>query len=197
MGLGRFSKAASKTTTKAKKDDKPRFAVPELSDAVDQWLEAKKMQQDGKSLQTAAENSILDEAESRRLEKSLDESKNHGTVVINDKIMVSAKNAYSAISEDSIDDLKEIFGDEVERFFKEKTSISFSDEALKDETLIDKIADIVGDENIDKFFVVKQCFVTTDAFHDARSTDSATAAKAKEAMDSGLVKPHKSAVRKL
>lgn len=196
MGLGSFAKAASKAPVK-KKDDKPHFDVPELNDALNDWLEAKKMQQDGKALQQKAENDILEEAETRRLSKSLEDHKNYSTVVINDKVMVNTKNAYKAISDDDIAELRDTFGADADRFFRQKMSISFNEEGMQNEELINKVIEAVGEENLAKYFDIKQVYVPTEAFHDERSTNPEIAAKAQEVISEGLVSPYKAAVRKL
>ena len=89
----------------------------------------------------------------------------------------------------------EVFGDQTETYFQEKTSITLTEAALSDETILQKLIAAVGQDKFPLYFDVKQHVAPTEALHQGRATNPELAEKAQKLMDDGVLKPYKAAVK--
>ena len=194
-GISAFKKAAVAQPAK-KKGGTPEASMPDLDNAVEAWLAADVAEKEAKAAKVAAESAILDPVEHERLKESLAAGSVHSSVKVNGKIIVSTKNAYSAVDPAVVPQLEEIFGEDSKKYFKEKMKIALNDKALNDEAIIKKLVDAVGEENINEYFDVKQVVEVSDSFHTDRSTDPKVASKAQAAIEQGMIRPYKAAVRR-
>jgi len=196
-GLKNILKKAAKSDSGSKSKSKtPEVDRPDLNEACDKWLEAKKMAKDAEALQAQAEGVILPEAEEERVKASQGGGECQSSVKINGKITVSVQSRYTNISTDHEDTIRKVVGDKYDEFFKEKTEVSLKSSLLEDEEAMGKILEAIGEDNFGKFFDVKQNIVPTKAFHEQRSTSKDVREMFEKLNDEGIVKPYKAAVKK-
>lgn len=196
-GLSAF-KSVAKTTASKKKVDRPEICDPALDEAVANWLEAKKAEVSAESAKKLAEAEFLDPAVAKILEASNETGEPQSSVSINGKIMISIQERYGKIAIENLPRLCEIFGEEEgQSYFHEKMEITLTEAALADESIMNKLAKAVGDENIEKYFEVKRYMTPRPNFHHDRLTKKSITAKARRAMDEGILTTPKGAVKAL
>lgn len=181
---------------------RPAYArVPAPSGLVDPIKRWRELHQLGR--QVAAEK---DEIEAQIRPVAEDTRQSHcqskgdvvNTVILetpDGSVRVTNQNRYRAIDPKVMPELKAVFGDETSKLVKSKLRIRFTEEGLKDETLLQKIVEAVGEENLAKYFDIREELSPTDEFHVRRHTDSSFARKANSAIDQGLITPVKQSVR--
>jgi len=194
-GLGAFEKAAAAKPAKKGKTEKHAFSQDRLDDFVKQWIEAAAAEKQAKQDKAEAEAEILPAAEEERLKASLSSGANQSTVIVNGKLAVSQSKRYTKVPAENLPELREIFGDAAERFFKTRMNVSVKPSIMDNEAKLNELVDAIGAENIEKFFDVVQDIEVTEAFHNARSTDIDVQKKSTRAIEDGLVRPYKAAVK--
>jgi hypothetical protein len=199
MGLDAFKKVASAPAAKKSKSTTPVVELEELSDQVKTWVEAKKNEKDAKARLSGAGEEIKPVAEEARRKICMDTGNYASSVKIKaggETITMSTKNAYSKIPTEQAPQLDEIFGEDKDKFFKEKMTIALTDAAMNDEEIVNKLVEAVGAENLAKYFDIKQFIEPTEALHTQRSTDAKVAAMADRAINEGVLRPYSPSFRK-
>jgi len=104
-------------------------------------------------------------------------------------ITVTWKSAYSAISTEKTQEIKDVVGSHFDRWFTKQTTITVKDQSPE---FLKQLIDMVGAENFAKFFGVEQAIVPTATFTEEkyRVLDKSQ----REAL-SGTVKQYKPAIR--
>jgi len=189
-----MKKAAQKKESKSKSKT-PQVQRDDLSEPIDKWLEADKMEKDGKALKEQAEQVLLPDFEDERVRVCQGDGQFHSSIKINGKVTISVQHRYSSISPDMEDQLKEVVGDRYDEFFKAKSSVALTKEAMEDETFLGKIMEAVG-EDFSKYFAVTDEITVTKAFHEQRSTNQEVAKLADKLVGEGLIKPAKPSVKR-
>lgn len=194
-----LKKAAVKLPPKKGKDEKPTIVVDEdMQQPIAEFLEAYKNASDAAAQKNSAEALFLPVAEQERLKFSVENGKLESTVKLQapaGTIMVSISNAYSKIDPAVKSNLDEIFGDDTDKYFVEETEVALNDAAFKDEGIIEKLIEAVGQENFNKYFKVKQYLTVTEVYHTARATDPEVQAKHEIAVAAQLVKCNKASAK--
>lgn len=199
MGLDAFKKAATGPAPKKSKSKTPVVELPDLADAIKEWVGAKELEKDAKTRLSGAQEEMVPVAEEARRKVCMDSGSYESSVKIkagDQVVTMSTKNAYSKIPTEMDGDLDEIFGEDKARFFKEKMEISLTEAALADEKIVNKLVEAVGAENLTKYFNIKQFIEPTEALHTQRSTDPKVAAKADVAIGKGILRPYSPSFRK-
>jgi hypothetical protein len=186
--------AATKKESKSKSKT-PQVQRDDLSDPVDKWLEADKMEKDSKALKEQVETVALPEFEAERLKACQRDGEFHSSIKVNGKVTVSVQHRYSSISPDTEAELKKVVGDRYGEFFKAKSSVELTKEAMQDETFLGKVMEAVG-ADFAKFFKVTDEITVTEAFHEQSSTNSVVAEMAKKLIGEGLIKPAKPSIKR-
>jgi hypothetical protein len=190
--------AQAQPASSGKKSEKPVYNIEDLHESIAQFLEAYKNKSDAEAQQAAAEALILPQAEMERLKFCQDNGKLESTVKFQSPagdIMISASNAYSKIDPAKEESLRALYGDLFDTYFSLKSEVELSEAALKDENIIGKLVEAVGQENFDRYFKVKQYIAVNKNYHEARSTSTELQTKHEEAAENDLVKCNKSSVK--
>jgi hypothetical protein len=197
MALGAFKKLAKKTPVKAKKNAHPEFEDDSLSPNIDAFYQAKKNEKTAKAQARKAEQLILEKATARRGDWCASQGRYESSVKMEaggKKVTVKFPNRYSKIPTDEMDSLAEIYGDDASRYFKEKTVVELTNEALNDEEFVNGVMEAIGEEKFGRYFNVSEHLEVAKAYHEDRVTNPKLAEKHQEAVDQGLVKPTKPSV---
>lgn len=203
MGLSAFKKVAKKSSSKKKKDEAPEFTVSGvLASAHRKWLDGKAKEKDGKATIKKNEGLLLPKAEEEHLKVCQSQDKYYSSIkIVRDedgkerKLTVSFTNKYSEIPTDSEDDLREIYGGSYDTYFKEQTKVALSDKALNDDSFTDRLVEIVGEEEFEKYFEVKNFIKPTSEYHEHRMRHKDLAKMHQRAVDEGLVKCNKPSIK--
>ena len=188
-------KKAAKGPEPKSKSKTPSVSLNGHEADIEDWIKANTDKKDAEARQAAAEAKFLDVAEKARLNECQKDGEFHSSVKVNEKILYSTANRYSAIPNESEGKLEEVFGDKAEAYFKPKTEITLKDAALKDEKILEKLVAAVGAENFQTYFEVEQHISPTETFHEARSTDPEVGAKAAKLIEAGILKPAKASCK--
>lgn len=192
--LGMFAKTATKPA-KGNKSKTPAVSVPTIENAVKEWRKADADMADAKSRKELAETLILPAAEDQRIKESRTDGDFHSSVKLNDQILISTQNRYSPIAVEDRGELEKVFGDKTDAYFKPEMEITLTDAALKDENILKKLINAVGEANLNTYFEVKQHIAPTETLHEQRTLDPEVAEKAAKLMQAGILKPYKAAVK--
>lgn len=187
-----FAEAAKKQTKKKSKSTAHCVNIDGIDEAIEKWQANSMAKKNAEAIMKICEKQLIPIAESERLKESQSIGECVTTVRLNGKINVTAKNQYSEIADDDVEQLSKIFGKDFKRFFAEKLEISLTPKAIEDEEIVAKLVAAVGEENLTEYFEIKQKLVPTTAFHNERSTNQKIGEKAAKAINDGLVKPYKS-----
>lgn len=193
-----FGKAAKSVDAKDKKSKTPHVTAPALQGAINDWIQADGDLKDAQARKETAELAILPQAENLRIDECRREGKFHSSIKLGGEktVLVSTQNKYSKVDSANRETLEEAFGDKTDEYFKAKMEIELTEEALKDEGILQKLIAAVGQENLAKYFKVEQFIMPTETLHEARATDPEIEAKAKTLMDAGILKPYKASVKR-
>lgn len=197
MGLGKLKKLAKKTQPAKKRNAHPEFEDESLAANIGAFYEAKKTEKTAKAQMRKAEQLILEKASKARGQYCQDNGRYESSVKMSadgQKVTVKFPNRYSKISSDDMDAINEIFGDETERYFKEKTSVTMTEVAMNDEKFIDEMIETLGEDKFGRYFNVEEHIEVAKSYHESRVIDPKLAEKHQEAVDSGLVRPTKPSV---
>lgn len=194
---GILKKAAAKQAASPKKKSAtPAAEIPELDGVIQEWIDAHKAEKDAKAKKATAEATILPRAEEERLRHSMNSGAAASSVRVNDKVLVSVQNRYKKILPELADDIKTVVGnDKFDRLFREKTSISLTDEALANEELVGKLVDAVGEDDFERWFKVEQTLQPTEVFHKGRVTDPLLRDAYRSLKEKGLVEGYKPSLK--
>lgn len=188
-------KKAAKGPDPKSKSKTPTVVLNGHDEALDDWMKANADMKDAESRKVAAEAKFLEDAEKARISECRRDGKYHSSVKINEKVLYGVQNRYSPIKNEDMGKLEEIFGDKTENLFKEKTAITLTDAALKDEKILEKLIAAVGAENFQTYFEVEQHVAPTEAFHEGRATSPELGDKAQKVIDAGIVRPYKASCK--
>lgn len=188
-------KKAAKGPEPKSKSKTPSITMNGHEADIEDWMKANADKKDAEARQAAAEAKFLDVAEKARIGECRRDGTFHSSVKINDKILYSTANRYTAIPNESQEKLDEVFGDKSENYFKPKTEITLTDAALNDEKILEKLVAAVGAENFGTYFDVEQHISPTEQFHEARSIDAEVAAKADKLIEAGVLKQAKASCK--
>jgi hypothetical protein len=192
--LSIFSQAATKPA-KSGKSKTPVIEIPALEVSIKEWLRADKAMSDAKAQKQLAEAVILPVAEEQRVRECRRDGEFHSSVKLNGQVLVSTQNQYTDIIVEDRANLEKVFGDKTDTYFKPTMEITLTDAALSDEKILQKLIAAVGQENLATYFTIKQSIKPTEQLHEQRTLDPEVAAKAKQLMDQGILKPYKPAVK--
>lgn len=204
MGLSAFKKVAKKKKTTKKKDEKPKIKVTgPLRPAHKKWLEGKSKEKDGKAAIKKNEGLLLPFAMEEHLKACQQVDKYYSSIKLirededgeEHSLTVSFTNKYSEIPCENEESLREIYGDEYDRFFREETQVALSDAALKDDSFTDKLVEIVGEENFERYFNVKTFIKPIPEYHESRVRNSDLAEMHQRAVDDDLIKCNKPSIK--
>lgn len=190
-----FIKKAAKGPEPKSKSKTPSVVLTGHEADIEDWIKANADKKDAEGRQAAAEAKFLDVAEKARLGECRRDGKFHSSVKVNEKVLYSTANRYSAIPNESQEKLDEVFGDKAEAYFKPKTEITLTDAALNDEKILQKLIAAVGEENFQIYFEVEQHISPTETFHEARSTNAEVGDKANKLIEAGVLKPAKASCK--
>lgn len=161
---------------------------------IGQWKQAHRAKKQAESVMKAAEAKILKLGEKARLEACGD-GHFSSSIKLNDKLILSTQNRYSAIPTDHMGRIEELFDEDAEKYFETTTAVALSPAALADENIVAKLIEAVGQENFGRYFEVKQNVKPTVKFHELRSTDPAVREKAETLQDEGILRPAKPSLK--
>ena len=172
--INNLPSVSSLPVAKGKKGEIPTFDNSALDDAivdaVDSFIaaqaakaEAEAAQTEAKPVIAAAAVSLLNDlATSGQFSKSVKLSGATGTLTI------SRMDKFSIDKDASIADLEKSFGkDFVKANFEETTEILLNPAVLKDNKLMKELIELVGKENLGKFFVQSRTISTVKGFDEA------------------------------
>jgi hypothetical protein len=187
--------AAAQAGKPKKKSTIPEVEIPGIDMEVRAWMDAHKAEKDAIAKKAQAEAKIIPVAEDERIKASMAKGENASSVRINGKILVSVQDRYKKIPADAADEIRKVVGSDFDRLFRDKTTISLTDEAVASEEVLGKLMTAVGEENFGRWFKVEQTIEPTEAFHNGRSTDKKLNDAYKTLKDKGLVENYKAAVK--
>lgn len=199
-----FKAAAKKAVPTKAKDTTPEFVNDTLRKNIELFLGAKKDEKKAKSQTKLAEPKIIKAAEAERVEvctkagryfSSIKATANGDSGASPLTVTISFANKYSKIPTDREEELREVYGEDYDKFFKEATSATLTPIAMEDETFIEKIMEAIGPENFARYFNVEQTIEVSKTYHELRVMDKELAAKHEIATTKGLVKCNKPAIK--
>ena len=179
----------------SKKNGTPVLEKPELAEATADWKRADRMAKDAKALKAKAEGKIIPVATSEISDLSKQDGKAYTSVKVNDEVLVTVKNSYSAIDTENEKELKSVVGSKFKEFFSTDTSVSLTPAFLNDQEAQAKVLKAIGEENFEKFFNVKMVLKPTEAYHKQRLTNAEVAEMHEKLVADGLVNPAKPSFR--
>ncbi len=192
-----------KTSTPAKKASKksvrPRAERPELAEAIANFIEAQRAEKEALARKKIAEAEIRPVAEDAKAEACQKAGSYDSSIVLNGKVMVTAKSMYKDTGLEEEDMLRRIFGDTAyDEFFGIHTKVAFSKELMEDEDklteVLGAIQKVVGDD-FGRFFDVKTTIAPNEAYTKARICNPGVREKAKKAEGEGLCVPYNSTLK--
>jgi hypothetical protein len=163
-----------------------------IKDALQQWVDAKEMEKQGKSSREMVEELLRPFGMEARRALIQRDGAHTSAVRINNLVTMKTSKAYSAISTDSEDELREVFGDDYDKYFSVATKIEFTAKFAQDPEILGTIIEAVGADKFHEIFDVSQAIVPNDSLITDRDLSEVTAAKHDKAVDDGLIKPYKS-----
>lgn len=192
--LDAFRKAA-KTVTSKKKSDKIELNDAKYNGAIEQWINAQAAEKQAEQDKAEAESEFLSDVEAARIEGSCEAGQVLTTVLLNNKLSVSKSKKYSKVDAAQLPALISIFGEaDANRYFRNRMAVSVKPDVLTSEEKTAKLIALIG-PNIEEFFDVVESVEVMETFHIERSTNAKVAEKAKKAMDEGLIRNAKAAVK--
>lgn len=186
--------AKKKKAPTKKKNAKPILEDESLHKNIKDFLGAKKKQKEAKAEISRAEGAIINSAEKARVEHCTRTGKyesSHKVTASTGTVTVKFPNRYSKIPNDDEDALREVYEDDYDRYFREKTEVTMTEAAMNDEEFIEDMMERLGEETFERYFDVTSHIEPTKAYHEQRVTDASLADKHQEAVDQGLVAPTK------
>lgn len=199
-----FKAAAKKAAPSKSKDASPEFVNNDLRRNIELFLNAKKEEKKAKAQIKLAEPQILKAATAERIEVCKKADKYFSSIKATANgddgkspltVTISFSNKYSKITTDCEDDLKKIYGDQYDSYFKEVTVATLTPIAMSDGDFISKITDAIGAENFARYFNVEQRIDVKKTYHEHRIVDDGLAVKHETAVNAGLVKCNKPSVK--
>lgn len=197
--------SAKKGKKKSKKNKVPTLEIDDkhLSNAINEFRESKNnIKLANAKCKSISECMIVPAAKDFHNKVSQEAGLVFKTVKIIDKDGESvdvdvAKNQYKAVSEDDIDEIKDIVGeDQFGELFESSMHVSLTKEALADQEIVMKLIKAVGKDNFAKYFTVNKVFVPNDAFHEARFIGKPRLKnRINKTIEEGLVNPFSPSVR--
>lgn len=197
MALGAFKKLAKKKSPTKKKNSHPEFEDESLAPNIESFYEAKKNEKTAKAKARKAEQLIIEKATEQRGTWCSSQGRYESSVKMEaggQKVTIKFPNRYSKISTDEKDALEEIFGDDTDRYFQERTTVELTPEAMADEEFVGQIMEALGEEKFGRYFNVEEHLEVSKHYHENRVTDPQLGAKHQEAADAGLVRVTKPSV---
>ena len=183
-----LNRAKKKTTDTKKKTSVVQIELSEemLGD-IEKWKYVTKEKKDLESKQKEMSEPIRESMQAAREAHCLKTGEFTSSVACSG-VMLSAQNAYSSLSEDDIANLKEKFGSNFEKYFKSETKVSLD---VKNENLINKIADACEKRGIDlaDVLTVEEIWKPTEVFHQLSVTDEDISKKFRVLVESGTLRP--------
>jgi hypothetical protein len=197
MSVGDLLKRAAKEPAAKKKSTTPSITLQgtDAVKALQAWIQADKDKKDAEARKAQAETDFFDEAEAARIAECQRDGSYHSSIKLNDEVLYSTANKYSAIKNADREKLEEVFGDKTDQYFVAKTEISLTDAALKDEKILEKLIAAVGESNFETYFEVGQYIKPTEALHEGRSLDPEIAVKADKLIKADILKQQKSSCK--
>ena len=198
-----FKAAAKKAVPTKAKDAIPEFINNNLRKNVELFLNAKKNKKKAESQTKLAEPNIIKAAMAERVEvctkagryfSSIKATANGENGAPPLTVTVKFANKYSKIPTDREEDLREIYGDDYDKYFKEATTATLTPIAMDDESFIEIVMKAIGPENFSRYFNVEQTIEVKKTYHELRVMDKELAAKHKIADTKGLIKCNKPSV---
>lgn len=190
--LSKAAKSQPKTKGKGKT---PGVNNLQIDAAIDSWLVANRELKDAEARMARHGEQIRSEAEVAHHNACVRDGKYESSVKLNDKVVVSVKNQYSDIDVDHEDELKAIFGDKYDDYFRKKNVVAMTDAAMNDADFLKKLVEVFGDDVFAERFSVKQVIKPTEVFHEQRCMKPDVHAKGQEAISQGLVTPYKPTIK--
>lgn len=184
---------------KGKKSIKPRAECPELADSIANFLEAQRAEKEASARKKIAEAEIRPIAEDAKADACQKAGSYDSSIILNGKVMVTAKSQYKDTSLEEEDMLRRIFGDaDYDKFFGVRTKVAFSKELMDDEEklteVLGAIQKVVGGD-FARFFDVKTTISPTEAYTKGRICNPDVREKAKKAEAEDLCVPYNSTLK--
>ena len=186
--------AKKKKAPTKKSNSKPVLEDESLHQNIGDFLDAKKKQKEAKAEISRAEGKIIEAAEKARVEHCTRTGKyesSHKVTASTGTVTVKFPNRYSKIPSEDEGNLREIYEDDYDRYFREKTTATMTEAAMNDEKFIEDMIEQLGEETFERYFEVTSHIEPTKAYHEQRVTNPGLADKHQEAVDQGLVTPTK------
>jgi hypothetical protein len=186
--------AKKKKAPTKKSSSKPVLEDESLHKNIDDFLGAKKKQKEAKAEIARAEGAIISAAEKARVEHCTRTGKyesSHKVQASTGTVTVKFPNRYSKIPSGDEESLREIYDDDYDTYFREKTDVTMTEAAMNDEKFIEDMMEQLGEETFERYFEITSHIEPTKAYHEQRVTNEGLAEKHQEAVDQGLVNPTK------
>jgi hypothetical protein len=195
--LAMVAAAAKKKPAKKSKSKTPVVDIDDeaVKDAVVKWKDAKQREKDAKTEREMLEEGMRPAAMEARRKHIQDNQEHTSAVKVNcdgEVVTMKTSKAYSEISTDNEDELREIFGEDFDRLFGTCTKIEFKAKFATDPEVLQAVIDAVGAERFTEIFDVSQAIKPMDTLIVERDLNADVAAKHDQAQEEGLVKPYKS-----
>ena len=166
-----FAKALDATATTEKKSKARKKTTPildnapaDVKDAVDHYVEHKKLMKEHKAEMDAAGDAIIDYAETERDKDGFagNFSKSYDVHGNKEEVKFVTSNRYSVNADDE-ELLTELLGGKFAELFETLFNVELKDEVLKDEKLQKELMDLIGDK-FSKFFTTTKTLRVADDF---------------------------------
>lgn len=184
-----LSSMAGKPKTASSKPSKPVYNDPELDQHVADFIEQKAIEETAKALKLAAHDQITQRVRPFLLEQSIAARKALSSASVNGRLTFTHQNRYSTIPEDRAPAVRKAFGDKADDFFDECFKLSLTEGAANDESVLQTLFDKLGEDFVQKHFVVSRDIKVTAAFHNALWTDRDVQEKAAPFLSDQTIKP--------
>lgn len=159
------------------------------------WQRAHRDEKNANAQKRQAEAEILPLAEKEWIKRCREDKTFYSSMNINGAVTMTVPNRYSKIDPKHYETLEEIFGDDVDSFFKEEMEIALTPEALKDEEILRKLIKAVGEEDFARYFSVSQYLTPTEKLHHERALSAEVGEQFDDGKNKGLLKPAKSSIK--
>lgn len=205
--LDALRKMARGSGTPRKGSDTPLVERPDLADLLNRWAEAKREAAKFDSLVQACAAQIAAAARDERLRASRRAGRVISTVRLSGggvSCDVTQSSRYCKVPNETpaqlarVEQLRETFGDDFGRYFRERLDVTPTEGALADEDFLAGFVALLMEHYGERFaalFSTTQTFTATRAFHDEYTLRPEVEAKAQPFIEDETVKPYAPGVK--
>ena len=207
--LDALRKAAGGSATK-KKGSTPMVVVPELAQPLKSWAENKRLAETYQALADTFKAQLVSAGRGEQINASRAAGEVLSTVKIASSpdptatfCNVTVTSRYCKIPNETdahkarLEQLADVFGDDYPRYFKESLDITVNSEAVNEDFIAGfytLLSEHYGDD-FAKFFVVKQEFLPTKAFHNDYTLKADVQAKAQPFIEDDTLRGYSPSVK--